>query len=234
MSSRTTNSPIKKKEVEMTYSTVKEVITAAGLDPLLTYTPNNGMEYTDITAEQWTGASSKGKPLTVASLSKTIQISPKVYGTPGQLEIFKSNLIFELASDIISSFFVTTSGVDANAVLPMLENAVLEEKEATTAAGAADALLSVGLVDSFKIFNGNKAVALEYSGTTYNTLFDESLTIAKENLIALEAVPGAYMVYLSDIEFTIDKQLHNNKIFITGEVLVQAMPTMPVYTAVTA
>lgn len=234
MSSRATNSPIKKKEVEMTYSTVKEVITAAGLEPLLTYTPNNGMWFTPVGATQWTGAASKGKPLTVASFEETIQIPPSVYQTPGQIEIYKSNLLFTIASKIINSLFIQTAGVSVDAVVPMIPNAVGQEKIVTTANGAMNALLSVGLVDSFKAFNGNVAETLDYAGTTYGTVFDNVVQIAAPKLVALEATKGAYMLYLSDVDWEIDKQLKNNKIFITATVLVQGMPTMPVNTAVTA
>lgn len=217
----------------MTYSTVKEVITAAGLDPLLTYT-DNGMQFTPVDAIEWKGHSDKPTPLTIAAFEETIQIPPSVYQNPGQIEIYKSNLLFTIASKIINSLFVETAGVSTSAVVPMIPNAVASEKTVTTAAGAMNALLSVGLVDSFKAFNGNVAEALDYAGTTYGTVFDNVLQIAAPKLVALEATKGAYMLYLSDVDFEIDKQLKNNKIFITATVLAQGMPTMPVNTAVTA
>lgn len=217
----------------MTYNTVKEVITAAGLDPLLTYT-SNGMWFTPVGATKWEGASDKGTPLTVAELTQTIQIPPSVYQTPGQLEVFKSNLIFSLATKVISSLFVTTSGVSDAAVKPMIPNATANEVTVTTATGAMDALLSHGVVDSFKAFNGNRATALEFAGTTYGTIFDNVIQIEDPKLVAFEAVRGAYMLYLNDVDFEIKKELHNNKIFLTGSILVQGMPTMAINTAVTA
>ncbi|ABF22576.1 unknown [Lactococcus phage Q54] len=217
----------------MTYNTVKEVITAAGLDPLLTYT-NNGMWFTPVGATKWEGAADKGTPLTVAELTQTIQIPPSVYQTPGQLEVFKSNLIFSLATKVISSLFVTTSEVSDAAVKPMIPNATANSVTVTTATGAMDALLSHGIVDSFKAFNGNRATALEFSGTTYGTVFDNVIQIEDPKLVAFEAVRGAYMLYLNDVDFEIKKELHNNKIFLTGSILVQGMPTMAINTAVTA
>lgn len=217
----------------MTYSTVKEVITAAGLDPLLTYTPN-GMKFTPVDATEWEGHDDKGTDLTVAAFEETIQIPPSVYQTPGQIEIYKSNLLFTIASKIINSLFVETAGVSTSAVVPMIPNAVASEKTVTTAAGAMNALLSVGLVDSFKIFNGKQAETLDLMGTTYGTVFDNVIQIDKAKLVALEAAKGAYMLYLSDVDWEIDKQLKNNKIFITATVLVQGMPTMAINTAVTA
>lgn len=217
----------------MTYNTVKEVITAAGLDPLLTYT-SNGMWFTPVGATEWGGEADKGTPLTVAELTQTIQIPPSVYQTPGQLEVFKSNLIFSLATKVISSLFVSTSGVSNAAVKPMFPNATANVVTVTTATEAMDALLSHGVVDSFKAFNGNRATDLEFAGTTYGTLFDNVIQIEDPMLVAFEAVRGAYMLFLSDVDWEIDKQLKNNKIFVTATVLVQGMPTMPVNAAVTA
>lgn len=217
----------------MTYSTVKEVITAAGLDPLLTFT-NNGMWFTPVDATEWAGHSDKPTPLSVAELTETIQIPPSVYQTPGQIEVFKSNLVFSIASKIISSLFVTTAGISNTAVKPMLENVVANAITVTTATGAMNALLSHGIVDSFKAFNGNRATALDFAGTTYGTIFDNVIQVNDTNLVAFEAVRGAYMIYLSDVEWEVKKELHNNKIFLTGSVLVQGMPTMAINTAVTA
>lgn len=116
----------------------------------------------------------------------------------------------------------------------MIPNATANEVTVTTATGAMDALLSNGVVDSFKAFNGNRAIALEFAGTTYGTVFDNVIQIEDPKLVAFEAVHGAYMLYLNDVDFEIKKELHNNKIFLTGSVLVQGMPTMAINTAVTA
>lgn len=227
-----TNSPIRKEE-EMTYSTVKEVITAAGLDPLLTYA-DNGMWFTPVNATKWEGHDDKPTPLSVAELTETIEIPPSVYQTPGQIDVFKSNLIFSIASKIISSLFVTTVGVSNAAVKPMIPNAVANAITVTTATGAMNALLSHGVVDSFKAFNGNRATALDYAGTTYGTIFDNVIQVNDTNLVAFEAVRGAYMLYLNDVEWEIQKERSNNKVFLTASVLVQGMPTMAINTAVTA
>lgn len=214
----------------MTYSTIKEVITAAGLDPLLTYT-DNGMWFTPIDAEKWEGHDDKGTALHVTSLVETIEIPPSVYRTPGQIEIFKSNLIVKMATKIINSIFTTTTGVATNAVMPMLPNAVETNTTVTNPAEAYDALLSVGLVDSFKIFNGKQASELDYTGTTYNTVFENVVQIDAAKLVALEAVRGAYLLYLPEIEWEEKKERKNNKIFLQATVYLQGMPTMPINTA---
>lgn len=212
----------------MTYKNVKEVITASGLDPLITYS-DNGMSFVPVDDKAWDNNIFDSRGLTVKGLSKTIQIPPAVYAKPGQIEVFKSNLIHELALEVIKSIFVETNTIGADAMVPIYENATKEHTLGARAALAAyDELIAASPLDGMTIFNSEKAVDFSFTQATNNDIYDAKAPMPNTELIALSAVKGSYMLFLEDVNFEVKKLLNVNKIMLTGEILVQGMPTMPV------
>lgn len=217
----------------MTYTDIKQVLDVAGVSPLVTYS-ESGMWFTPVASDNWEGHADTPVPLKVDEVTVIKEIPPSVFTKPGQLEAYKSNMIVEIATKIIAAIFNDTTEIDKTAMLSYIKNATTAAT-VTDALDANDILMTYGLPGQLKYFNSAKAAELDYSENTHGTVFDRYVKIGAvdptNKVVGFLATPGAYMLYISDIEWEEEHERSTNIKRLRATVYVQGMPTMPAVSA---